>query len=92
MHKILLAAAGAAILTCSAMVTRSDAMPIGAAVRPAAEAINPVEKTACWRPGWGWYPCGYYWRPRYAWGPGYYWGPRHFWGPRRFYGFHRHWG
>ena len=31
------------------------------AVRPAAEAVNPIENTACWRRGWngwGWYPCG----------------------------------
>jgi hypothetical protein len=30
-------------------------------LRPAADSIASVEKTACWRQGWhgwGWYPCG----------------------------------
>jgi hypothetical protein len=92
MRAFLLAAAGAtAILTAGPLATRSEAMPIGPSLRPAAEAVSPVQKAGCYRwgrLGWGWCPwCGY------AWGPRYYWGPRHYWGPRvwawRWH--HRHW-
>jgi hypothetical protein len=87
MRKTLLAAAGAAtILAAGAMVSRSEAMPLGSGVGPAAETINPVEKASCWRWGrfgWGWYPCGYY-------GYGYGYGPRYYWGGPRF-GYYHHW-
>jgi hypothetical protein len=91
MRKILLAAAGAAtILAAGATLNRSEAMPIAAGVGSAAEAINPVEKTTCWRLGrfgWGWYPCGYYGAYSY-WGPRPYWSHRFYGGPR-FYAWHR---
>jgi hypothetical protein len=76
MRKLVLAAIGAAtIVTAGSMATRSEAMPIGPALRPAIEAVNPVERTACWR--WGWHG------PRY-----YYARPWPFWGWRWH---HRHW-
>jgi hypothetical protein len=82
MRKILLAAAGAAtILSAGAFVSRTEAMPLGSAVGTAAETVNPVEKTSCWRWGrfgWGWYPCGYYYAPSYSYGYGY--GPRFYGG------------
>jgi hypothetical protein len=99
MRKFVLAASSAAaILMTGAMASSSEAMPLAAAgIRPAAEVINPVEKTACWRWGWhGWglYPCGYrVWGPGYGWGQGAYWRSRHYYWGRPFYGYHhwRHW-
>jgi hypothetical protein len=57
--------ATAATLFAAAAMTPAGALPLGpAAVRPAVEAVNPVEQTICWRQGWrgwGWYPCwGWY--------------------------------
>ena len=71
-------AASAAILAAGSLIgTRAEAMTLGgpAGIREAADAVSPVEKTACWRwgwRGWGWYPCyyrsygwrGYGWRWR----------------------------
>jgi hypothetical protein len=55
-----LAAAAATLLT--AAMSPAGALPLDpGAVRFAAEAVNPIENTACWRRGWngwGWYPCG----------------------------------
>ena len=80
-----LAVAAAAISAAALMSTPSQAMTMGApaGVRDAAEGLNLVDKTACWRygwHGWGWYPCGYaYVRPY----------------PYRYHGWHgrrwRHW-
>ena len=91
MRRWFLAAAGAATLLTAAAMTPAGALPLGlGAMRPAAEAVNPVDKAACWRwgwHGWGWYPCwgggdydgGYYGRPYYYrhWGPGYGWRHHH---------------
>src|SRR6516225_8021435 len=54
-----------ATLFAAAAMAPAGALPLGpAAMRPAVEAITPVEQTACWRRGlrgWGWYPCwGWY--------------------------------
>jgi hypothetical protein len=64
--------AATATLFTAAVMTPAGALPLGpGAVRPAVEAVNPVEQTACWRwgwRGWGWYPCGggaYYAGPYY---------------------------
>ena len=41
---------------------RAEAM-VGAQLSQAAQSINPIEETACWRLGWhswGLSPCGYY--------------------------------
>ena len=81
MRKLVLAGAAAlGVLATTAIATRSEAMPLDPVLRPAAQALNPVEKTACWRVGrfgWGWYGC----RPHF-WGPHVYWGPRVYWAPR----------
>jgi hypothetical protein len=74
MRKLLLAAIGATILAVGSVATSSEAMPIGAALRPAIEVVNAVEKTHWhhrWH-RWGWYP-----HVRYYWGPRYYWAPRY---------------
>ena len=53
------ALAGAALAS-----SHAGALPLNSAngVRAPSEAVNPVEKAACWRMGWhgwGWYPhCG----------------------------------
>jgi len=42
---------------------RAEAMVGAPQLGQAAQSINPIEKTACWRLGWhGWglSPCGYY--------------------------------
>jgi hypothetical protein len=88
MRKMTMLAAAAAMLSAAALVSGpARAMPVGApsGVLGAAETLNQIEKTACWRYGWhgyGWYPCaGYVVRP--GWGyRGYGWGWRRHW---------RHW-
>jgi hypothetical protein len=59
--------AAATTLFTAAVMTPAGALPFGpGALRPAVEAVTPVEQTACWRAGWrgwGWYPC---------WGSAYY--------------------
>jgi hypothetical protein len=78
MRKRITLAAAAALFSAAALLSGpTQAMPFGSpsGVLGAAEAINPIEKTACWRygwHGWGWYPCGYVVRPGY----GYYGGWR----------------
>ena len=63
MRKRITLAAAAALFSAAALMSGpAQAMPFGApsGVLGAAEAINPIEKTACWRygwHGWGWYPC-----------------------------------
>ena len=77
--KITLAAAAALFSAAALMSGPTQAMPFGSpsGVLGAAEAINPIDKTACWRYGWhgyGWYPCGGYVRPGWGWrGRGYGW-------------------
>jgi len=84
MRKRITLAAAAALFSAAALMSGpAQAMPFGSpsGVLGAAEAVNPIEKTACWRygwHGWGWYPCGYVVRPGY----GYYGG-----GWRRGYGY-----
>ena len=81
MRKLALTvAASAAILAAGSLIgTRAEAMSLGgpAGIREAADAVSPVEKTACWRwgwRGWGWYPCYRYWGYRYGWrGHGWRW-------------------
>src|SRR5271157_3472436 len=72
LRKILLGTAGACAFTMAGALTPADAISLDpTAVRPAIDAVNPVEKASCWQygwHGWGWYPCGYY----YYGGP--YWG------------------
>jgi hypothetical protein len=42
--------AATATLFTAAVMTPAGALPLGpSAVRPAVEAVNPVEQTACWR-------------------------------------------
>ena len=71
MRKKITVAAAAALFSAAALMSGpTQAMPFGSpsGVLGAAEAINPIDKTACWRYGWhgyGWYPCGYV-RPRYG--------------------------
>jgi hypothetical protein len=69
MRKLTSLAAVAALFAAAMLFSASSqAMTPGTApgVKGAAAAIDPVEKTACWRygwHGWGWYPCyygGYY--------------------------------
>src|ERR1700674_2892261 len=91
MRRFLLVAMGATtILLAGSPASRTEAMPIGSALRPAIEAINPVEDIACRRPGWhgwGWYRCGHrYARPFPFLFPGPFWAPHPFWGPRPFWG------
>ena len=75
-----LAAAAALISAVALTATPSQAITLGApaGVRDAAEGLNLIDKTACWRygwHGWGWYPCGYVVAR-----------------PYRYYGWrHRHW-
>jgi hypothetical protein len=92
MRKIVLVAAGVLVIATagSLMSSGANAMALGdpAGVRSAAEAVNPVEKAACWRWGWhgpGWYPCGWG-GPGWGWRGG--WGGRPGWGG----GWHRGWG
>ena len=48
MRRWFLAAAAATVLT--AAMSPAGALPLDpGAVRPAAEAVNPIENTACWR-------------------------------------------
>jgi len=66
------------------------ALPLGRA----AQSINPIEKTACWRLGWrGWglYPCYYYYAyPYYGYyGYGYAYDA---YGQAPWGGFGHHWG
>jgi hypothetical protein len=87
MRKMIMLAAAAALFSAAALVSGpAQAVPFGApsGVLGAAEAINPIDKTACWRygwNGWGWYPCGYVVRPGWGYGgwrrPG--WGWRRGW-------------
>jgi hypothetical protein len=78
MRKMITLAAAVAMLSAAALMSGpAQAVPFGSpsGVLGAAEAINPIDKTACWRYGWhgyGWYPCGYVVRP----GWGYYGGWR----------------
>src|SRR5580704_7232180 len=64
---VLVLAAVAALVSGTAILDPASAVVLSSAggARAAADAINPIEKAACWRPGWhgwGWYPyCG---RPR----------------------------
>ena len=104
MRKLTSLAAVAALFAAVMLFSApSQAMSPGTAsgVKGAAAAIDPVEKTACWRygwHGWGWYPCyrpvPYYgWGPRWGWGGG--WGYRRWgwgggWGYRR-WGWGHHW-
>jgi hypothetical protein len=96
MRRLTSLAAVAALFSASVLLSApSQAMTpgTGAGVKRAAAAIDPVEKTACWRwgwHGWGWYPCyaGVY--PGYGyryWGYGRGWGG---WGHRRS-GWGHHW-
>jgi hypothetical protein len=62
MRKMITLAAAATLSAAALMSGPTQAMPFGSpsGVLGAAEAINPIEKTACWRYGgygWGWYPC-----------------------------------
>jgi len=73
MRKLALTVAATAVILAvgSLSAYRAEAMTLGpAGVRAAIDAVNPVEKTACWRwgwHGWGWYPCYRYYgyRPYY---------------------------
>lgn len=97
MRRTLLALSAAAALIAGPLVfgsNRAEAMVIAPQLGDAAQSVNPIEKTACWRwgwRGWGWYPCGYYYGygyPYYGWGPYYHrWG----WGGYRG-GWGRGWG
>ena len=86
MRKAFVVLGASATMLLAATFTPAQALPMGTAgIGPAIDAINTVDKAACWRwgwHGWGWYPC---------WGPGfgYGWGPRWGWG----WGWHRwhHW-
>jgi hypothetical protein len=61
---VLVLAAVAALVSGTAILDPASAVVLSSAGRAPAEAdaINPIEKAACWRPGWhgwGWYPyCG----------------------------------
>lgn len=78
MRKLTMLTAAAALLSTVMLASApSQAVTLGSpsGVRGAAETLNVIDKTACWRRGWhggGWYPC---------WG-GHRWGWRHHW---------RHW-
>jgi hypothetical protein len=84
MRKSITAALSAAAIVSGAALLSApvSAMTIGApaGVLGAAQTISPVDDVAaCWRygwRGWGWYPCGGYWRG----GP---WGYHGGWGWRR---------
>jgi hypothetical protein len=66
MRRTLVALSTAAARITGALVfgsKRAEAMVGAPPLGHAAQSINPIEKTACWRLGWhGWglYPCGYY--------------------------------
>jgi hypothetical protein len=78
MRKVLLAAAGAGAILTAATVVPAGALPLDpGAMRPAINAVSPVEKSYCygWRCRWGYgygrhpyygyrpyYPRYYYWR------------------------------
>jgi endosialidase-like protein len=95
MRKLTSLAAVAALFAAVMLLSApSQAMTPGTAsgVKGAAAAIDPVEKTACWRygwRGWGWYPCYYgaYYPYRYGY-YGYGYRPYGFYGG---YGYRR-WG
>ena len=89
MRQIVVSAAGAAAILTAAMTAPVAAIPLDpGAMRPAADAVNPVDKTACWRwgwHGWGWYRCwggpydGGYHR-RWGWDDDWRWRHhRHYW-------------
>jgi hypothetical protein len=70
MRKLVLAIIGAGGLVAGTLGQAGAVTLDPAAIRPAIEAVNPVEKTLCWRWGWhGWwyYPCGYWVGPRWGW-------------------------
>ena len=85
MRKSTSLAAVAALFSVSVLLSApSQAMTPGTApgVKGAAAAIDPVEKTACWRygwHGWGWYPCyagpPAYWHTYRGWRP--HWARQH---------------
>jgi len=91
MRKMITLAGVAALFSAAALMAGpSQAMTFGAqtGVRGAAEGLNVIDKTACWRygwHGWGWYPCGYYYARSYPYRYGYGYGWR-----RNYYGRH-HW-
>ena len=70
MGKLVLALIGASAIV-AAKLGSAGAVPLDpAAMRPAVGAVNPIEKTLCWRwgwHGWGYYPCGYWVAPRWGW-------------------------
>jgi len=78
MRKLTSLAAVAALFAAVMLLSApSQAMTPGTApgVKGAAAAIDPVEKTACWRygwRGWGWYPCYYGYGYGYPYRYGYY--------------------
>ena len=92
MRRTLVALSTAAALLAGPLVfgsNRAEAMVGAPPLGQAAQSINPIEKTACWRLGWhGWglYPCGYYYGyyggyPYYGYGYPYYgYGWRPYWG------------
>jgi len=85
---------------------RAEAMVGAPQLGQAAQSINPIEKTACWRLGWhGWglSPCGYYYYGGYPYYGyygygypyyGYSWRPYWGWGGWRYrgWGWGHHWG
>jgi hypothetical protein len=82
MRKMITLAAAATLSAAALMSGPTQAMPFGSpsGVLGAAEAINPIDKTACWRyggHGYGWYPCAYVVRPGWGYGgwrrPGWGW-------------------
>ena len=91
MRRMITLAGAAALFSAAALMAGpSQAMTFGAraGVRGAAEGLNVIDKTACWRygwHGWGWYPCGYYYARPYPYRYGYGYGWR-----RNYYGRH-HW-
>src|SRR5712671_6803486 len=67
MRKRITLAAAAALFSAAALMSGpTQAMPFGSpsGVLGAAEALNPIEKTACWRYGWR----GHGWRRGYGYG------------------------
>ena len=93
MRKLTSLAAVAALFAAAMLFSASSqAMTPGTApgVKGAAAAIDPVEKTACWRygwHGWGWYPCYYggYYPYRYGY-YGYGYRPYGYYRPYAYYG------
>lgn len=94
MRRFLVALSAAAALMAGSFLlgsNRAEAMVTAPQLDPAAQSINPIEKTACWRwgwRGWGWYPCGYF-GGGYGYYPGYYGYRRWGWGPR--WGYYHRW-